>query len=226
MSRWHPHVVFNRKKYFDAVRATVFGGKLTQQQVDGQNYILSVWENTAMDWELRWLAYALATTMHETASTMWPIAEYGKGKGQPYGVPDPETKQTYYGRGFVQLTWRENYARADKELGFTGTRSCEYYAENALRAPAASAIMFQGMHAGWFRGDSKGRHTFERYFDDDTDDPYNAREIVNGDKNTKPSWAKGATIAELIGVYYEGFLNALERSLSIGPRKKLATLPT
>ena len=29
---------------------------------------------------------------------------------------DPQTGQTYYGRGFVQLTWRDNYARADAEI--------------------------------------------------------------------------------------------------------------
>jgi len=35
---------------------------------------------------------------------MQPIEEYGKGKGMKYGSPDPETGQTYYGRGFVQTT--------------------------------------------------------------------------------------------------------------------------
>jgi hypothetical protein len=35
---------------------------------------------------------------------MQPIEEYGKGRGMPYGKPDPTTGQVYYGRGFVQLT--------------------------------------------------------------------------------------------------------------------------
>ena len=42
---------------------------------------------------------------------MQPIEEYGKGKGRPYGIKDRETGETYFGRGYVQLTWRENYAR-------------------------------------------------------------------------------------------------------------------
>ena len=41
---------------------------------------------------------------------MQPIEEYGKGAGHP--CADPETGQTCYGRGYVQLTWRDNYERA------------------------------------------------------------------------------------------------------------------
>src|SRR5262245_40113966 len=101
-------MLFNRQTYFDIVREEPFNGSLTQQQVDGQNIILDYWESYApgVGWvDLRWLAYMLATTYHECAGTMWPIEEYGKGKGQSYGVPDSTTGQTYYGRGFVQLTW-------------------------------------------------------------------------------------------------------------------------
>src|SRR5262245_48374882 len=103
---------FARMTYFDSVRESLFTEHMTQQQVDGQNDLLQRWEDEPSSDDLRHLAYPLATTLHETASEMWPIEEYGKGSGQPYGVPDPETKQTYYGRGYVQLTWRDNYARA------------------------------------------------------------------------------------------------------------------
>ncbi len=44
------------------------------------------------------LAYVLATTIHETARTMQPIEEYGRGKGRAYGPTG------FWGRGFVQLT--------------------------------------------------------------------------------------------------------------------------
>ena len=89
---------FDRKIYFDAVRASLFAGRLTQQQVDGQNFILDVWEAQHTDKDLRWLGYPLATTLHETATTCWPIEEYGKGAGHSYGQPDPVTGKTYYGR--------------------------------------------------------------------------------------------------------------------------------
>ena len=47
--------------------------------------------------------YVLATAFHETAETMQPIAEYGHGKGHPYGAVD-QTGKAPYGRRFVRLT--------------------------------------------------------------------------------------------------------------------------
>jgi len=91
---------FSREIYFDHVRDSLFNGSMDQGQVDGQNAILKVWEKYVVSRDLRWLAYMLATTIHETAATMMPVAEYGKGQGQSYGKEDPETGQTYYGRGF------------------------------------------------------------------------------------------------------------------------------
>ena len=55
------------------------------------------------DADLRWLAYILATDYHETAYTMQPIEEYGKGAGYDYGEPDPVTGEIYFGTGLVQL---------------------------------------------------------------------------------------------------------------------------
>ena len=196
---------FNRDVYFDSVRDSLFYGDLNQNQVDGQEAILGVWERFRSDQDKRFLAYELATTIHETASTMMPIEEYGKGSGHDYGEPDPETGETYYGRGFVQLTWRDNYARADKEgkTLFGVNPNLEWDAERALEPKIAAAVMFLGMEQGWFRGDSEGRQTLERYFNSTTDDPINARDIINGDisKNGK-----------LIAGYHDKFLTALEDS--------------
>lgn len=197
---------FDRKLFFDSVRPTLFGGKLSQQQVDGMNDILTEWETDHSEWDLRWLAYALATTKHETASTMWPIEEYGKGKGQPYGVPDPKTGFAYYGRGFVQLTWGDNYEKADLELNLTGDLSTYWHPSRALDPAVAADIMFLGMYEGWFRNGKR----FSTYFNSDTDDPVNAREIINGDKTYKPSWAGGKTIGSLIAGYHKSFLGALK----------------
>ena len=198
-------MLFDRSVFFDSVRSDLFSGSLTQQQVNGMNTILDVWTFLAIfrpNYQLdnRWLAYMLATTFHETAQTMWPIEEYGKGSGQPYGKPDPETGQTYYGRGFVQLTWRDNYARADAELTLTGDDSCEWHAENALLPVVASKVMFIGMYKGWFRSG----HDLPRYFNDAVDDPYNAREIINGDKSKN---------GNLVADYHNKFLAAIEAGL-------------
>lgn len=208
----------DREIYFNSVRGSLFGGAMSQSQVDGQNYIL----DTAIalvakgePWivkDLRHLAYPLATTYHETAQTMQPIEEYGKGQGQSYGKKDPETGQTYYGRGFVQLTWRDNYARATQRLGLSKTEhDLEWHADEALRPAIAAAVMFQGMEEGWFRSGQ----TLSRYFDDDTDDAYGAREIINGDKKTVPSWSDGISIGNLIKGYHNKFFIALDAAYTV-----------
>jgi predicted chitinase len=208
-------MMFNREIFFDIVREDLFG-PLDQQQVDGMNDILTVWEKYRSDHDLRWLAYMLATTMHESASTMQPIEEYGHGKGMEYGKIDPETGQVYYGRGFVQTTWRDNYARADKEIAaqFPGiVTECEWHAEQQLDPRVAAATMFLGMEQGWFRTHDDGKpETLERYFNDDVDDPFEAREIINGDKNYTPDWANGAKVGDLIARYHDDFLGALQES--------------
>jgi hypothetical protein len=141
---------------------------------------------------------------------MQPIEEYGKGDGKEYGKPDHETGQTYYGRGYVQLTWRDNYVRADDELGFGNVDSLEWHAERALDPVIAAEVMFQGMVEGWFRGDDEGRQTLGRYFNNTADDAYGAREIINGDKHIVPSWSNGVSIGVLIDNYHMEFLAALD----------------
>ena len=130
--------------FFDYVRDSLFSGSLNQEQVDGMEAILTGWETHLDDQDPCFLAYMLATTYHETAQSMQPVEEYGKGEGMAYGSPDPETGQTYFGRGFVQLTWRDNYARADREAGWSGDASCEWHADNALDLHKAGRIMVYG----------------------------------------------------------------------------------
>ena len=91
-------MLFDKKIFFDEIRP-LFGGVLTESQVQGMEYILDVWSLEYPEEDLRWLAYALATTLFETGATMQPIAEH-QGEKQSYGKEDPETHQHYYGRGF------------------------------------------------------------------------------------------------------------------------------
>ena len=199
---------YDRSVFFDVIRNDPFEGSLSQEQVDGMERLLSTWEAFYDLPDRRWLSYALATCYHETGARMVPVSEIGKGQGKPYGVPDPTTGQTYYGRGDIQCTWRENYARLDKEFGLKGDRSCEWHAENALDPIISAQALFQGMIEGWYRAG----HTLGRYFSDTVNDPYTAREIVNGDKHIVPSWSGGLSIGNLIKEYHIAFLDALDQA--------------
>jgi len=107
--------MINRKFFFDYIRQSLHGGRLKSSQVSGYEHFLDYWERHQLK-DVRWLAYVLATTYHETDKKMQPIAEYGKGKGRSYGKVDPETGEVYYGRGYVQLTWKTNYEKYAKIL--------------------------------------------------------------------------------------------------------------
>jgi putative chitinase len=186
--------MFDRPTYFNAVRASMFQGALTQQQVDGQNAILSVWENeqggTPMT-DLRWLAYMLATVYHECATRMWPVTEYGSQsylKGKPY--------YPYIGRGLVQLTWEDNYRKAGAALGLIDDRDLIDHPEVALDSMIACRIMYRGMAEGWFTG-----KRLSQYFNETKNDPKNARQIINGNDDDK-----------LIAGYHDKFLSALKTS--------------
>jgi putative chitinase len=165
----------NRIIFYDRVRSDLFMGRLSQYQVDGMNVILDEWERRGLT-DLRWLAYMLATVKWETAHTMQPIAEYGQGRGYPYGRRDPETGQIYYGRGFVQLTWKRNYECMGRllDLDLVGNPDL------ALSLGPATQILFEGM----LRGDSEvGDFTgmaLEDCFNDETEDWVKARRIING----------------------------------------------
>jgi hypothetical protein len=162
--------VIDRDISFGRVRINPFGGTMTQHQVDGCNAILDAWEARPDLTDLRWLAYMLATAKWETAHTMQPIEEIGHGACRPYGVPTQDGR-VFYGRGYVQLTWATNYARM---AALTGA-DLVHHPELALEPKLAALIMFEGMKGGLFTGVG-----LPRYFNDATDDPVNARRIING----------------------------------------------
>lgn len=164
--------VIDRKHFYDYVRSHLFRGAMAQSQVDGMSVILKYWESNPAEYnDLRWLAYILATDFHETAQTMQPIPEYGHGRGYAYGRPDPATGQVYYGRGLVQLTWKENYEKFGQLLHLDLLR----HPDLALELGPATEIIFYGMINGSFTG-----RKLADYFNSQTCDWVHARQIVNG----------------------------------------------
>lgn len=133
----------------------------------------------------------LATAYHETAATMLPIEEYGKGSKLDYGrwrvingksmcFKDGSRKSyyskdqyphLYYGRGYVQLTWYSNYEKA-------GNKVCVNLLSNpslACNPHIAAQVMYHGMIEGWFTGRSLSRY-MNIFYADYTE----ARRIING----------------------------------------------
>jgi len=188
--------MIDREVFFDSVRGELFGGALQQVQVDGQNLILSIYEGGYAGTpftDQRWLAYLLAIVYHETATRMWPITEFGS---QEY----LQSKEywPYIGRGAIQITWEDNYRRASSMLGLIDERDLVDHPEVALDSLISARIAFRGMAEGFFTGKKLGD-----YFNDDTDDPLNARQIINGNDDD-----------ELIRGYHNTFLAALKAATS------------
>lgn len=154
----------SRTEFYAAVRP-IFGGALSQKQVDGIEALLAATEGLPITHR----AYLMATAKHETADTMQPIAEYGKGKGKPYGKPGRHG-QAQYGRGYVQLTWDDNYERADEALGLNGALLKDF--NLAMQPTIAAKILVRGCSEGWFTG--------KKLADYLPGDYRGARRVVNG----------------------------------------------
>lgn len=145
------------KPFFASVRKSLFGGRLTTKQVQGMEAKIKVFIEEGFS--TSHAAYALATSYHETAKRMQPVRE-------GLSASDAWRKRNlryfpWYGRGDVQLTWEDNYAKADKKLGLGGALVKNL--DLALDPVISAEIMAKGMKEGWFSGDKKGRHTLDRH---------------------------------------------------------------
>jgi len=134
-------------------------------------------------------AYVLATAFWETNRTMKPVDE-------AYWLSEEWRRKNlryypWYGRGFVQLTWRDNYVRAGKALKvdlITDPR-------RALDPEISASVLVLGSLDGWFTGQKLGDYiTIAR------SNYTAARRIINGTD-------KAAEIAA-IAVAYEAALKA------------------
>lgn len=154
----------NTAYFFNRIRQSVFGGKMTQAQVEGVEKIIDyrnkVWPKMPDDE----LAYLLATVTHETAHKMQPVREMG---GEKY-----LRSKKYYpwvGEGLVQVTWEENAKKfGAKKPGDLLTWTI------ALRAA------FEGMIKGMFTGKK-----LADYIGKGRVDYVGARRIINGTDKAK-----------------------------------------
>lgn len=178
-------LVFDSKKLLDGY--TKRFGPLTNNLVDAFTFLfgkISIDPRfTDTDTDRRKLAYCLATFKWETAHTMQPIDERGgdayfnrrygpqTSVGKMLGNTKAGDGALYHGRGYVQITGRNNYAKAKKLTGV------DLISEpNRAKEPdLAYQIAIQGMMDGWFTGKK-----LSNYFLGDNADYLNARRIING----------------------------------------------
>lgn len=123
-------------------------------------------------------AYVLATVEHETAGTYEPVREafYLGGGTDAGGAAEIYRRRLsyypFYGRGFVQLTWRENYRRMGEKLGLP----LEDEPDMAMEPHASAKILVTGMRLGMFTG----RKLREFVNEAGVKDYVGARVVVNG----------------------------------------------
>lgn len=183
-------VIPNRAAFLEAVKDGPFAGSLETSQAAGVTTLLDCWDRKPELQDPRWLAYMLATMMFETKGTMLPVAEVNKGYGYAYGVPDPDTGQAYYGRGYIPVRWKWQYNSWSKNL----SRDFLNNPDLLLQPDIAVILLCEGMKHGLFTGVPLGeRHGGE------LDDPLRARQSVDGSMRH----------AEEVAAFYPGFLNAI-----------------
>lgn len=159
----------NTEAFYDAYRAEF--GSLSESQVAGLDFLLTRLE-TDPPASLEQAAYMLATTAHETAWTYEPVKEaYWVEPDAEAWRKDNLSYYPWYGRGYVQLTWEDNYIRAGDELGQDFTTD-----PDVVMDPETSYnIMLFGMIGGWFTG-----KCLNDYICPGKTDYVGARKIING----------------------------------------------
>ncbi|MEL4897111.1 glycoside hydrolase family 19 protein [Crocosphaera sp. Alani8] len=108
------------------------------------------------------ICYIMATIQHETADTFRPIAEYG-GSHRRYAP--------YYGRGYVQLTWKYNYEKYGKMLHL----DLVTHPDEVMQPDVSLFIIVNGMKNGVFTGKK-----LSDYIEGNRVGFVDARRIING----------------------------------------------
>ena len=170
----------DRKLFYNKIKPLF--GSFTISQVKGIEVFLNYYETSGID-DLRQLACILGNVYWETDKTFSPIEEYGKGDKKPYGKKLKMSgdayslpNKIYYGRGYTQNTWYENYAKLTSYAKAEG-KDWDFFNNPEL--------LLIDKYSVWatFTAMTKGLYTGKKlsdYFNTTTTDFYNARRIVNG----------------------------------------------
>lgn len=201
--------------FWGIIRDNLFRGKMTQGVVDTIGTIVDTYLVQGQ-YNPQHLAYILATAYHESYNAKlnpdWNPVREGFAKSSEgaiatvtklfnagrishnYALPHTN-RHSYYGRGFVQITWPENYRKMGKRLGIDLYENPDL----ALDRDVAAKLLVVGMIEGTYTG----RKLADYGSINGSFEATNARRIINGlDK------------AELIKRYYEIFNLAIAGSIN------------
>lgn len=221
-------IIVNRK-LFSEIYTEAFGTNALKHAVGLSSILDFIAADESID-DIRWAAYMLATTKHETGHNFMPVEEIGRGAGHDYGN-DVTVKcggknytHKYYGRGYVQLTKGDNYVNMSQEL----YKNCQMAEkpEMVMVPQTAYEIMSYGMRYGRFRGNlvsskeispkthkphtvkHRDPYNFEDFFNDKLTDYFNARQIINGDRNviTKGNTRSNGQLIEDYALKFEAMV--------------------
>lgn len=193
----------DRATFFAFARRAPFGGRLTQQQVEGAEALLDAWDQDG-DGDPRKLAYVLASVFHETGGKMVPVRETfatsdaqairnldrAWAAGKLPQVSKPYWRDGWFGRGPIQVTHERNYRRVGDLLGIDLVADPGLLMKQPWGARSAVLGMIHGVYTGKKLAD---------YFNGNTNNPKGARRIVNGTDK-----------ASLIATYHKAFLDAIK----------------
>jgi hypothetical protein len=169
-----------KHNFFSGYRS--FFGNLSQKQVGGLDQLLDAIRADETVTDLRHLAYMLATVKHECADTWYPVTEYGNRAyfdkynagttiGKRLGNLHKGDGYLFRGRGYPQITGRDNYDKLGREIGVDLIAN----PDAALIPANAFKIMVAGMTKGLFTGKK-----LKDYIHNGVCDYVASRRIING----------------------------------------------
>ncbi|WP_185269610.1 glycoside hydrolase family 19 protein [Chryseobacterium bernardetii] len=160
----------NRKIFFDEYRKTLDPDKsISIQEVKDIDLFLSFYERDIEIYSVSQWAYVFATVYHETAASFHPVRE------APKASEDWRKRNfryyPYYGRGYVQITWKKNYDKYSKKLNVDLVNS----PDKTMIPEVSWYILVDGFRTGIFTGKK-----ISDYINNKEKDYRNARRCING----------------------------------------------
>jgi predicted chitinase len=132
------------------------------------------------------MAYVLATVEWETAQTFRPVKE-------AFWMSEDWRKQNlryypYYGRGYVQLTWENNYSKYSQILGIDLVNN----PDKAMDSDVALFVLTHGFKTGAFTGRKIGE-----FININQTDFVSARRCINGSDRAHSNSRWGSSAGDL-----------------------------